>query len=145
MADLADDIQALRQAPVAQRPLLAQALYRHVALFVAENLEHMHVEETTNNATLWSLFTDAEIVQLEGQIVGRLSPEKLSAYLRWMAVSLSTAELAGFLQAMRLGAPTEAFNATVSLIQSEIDAVRWGRLAMALGLTSPELNARTAH
>lgn len=137
MADLADDIHALRQAPLSQRPPLAQALYRHVALFVAENLEHMHVEETTNNATLWSLFTDAEIVQLEGQIVGRLSPEKLSAYLRWMAVSLSTAELTGFLQAMRLGAPAEAFNATVSLIHGELDTVRWHRLSAAVGLASP--------
>lgn len=145
MADLADDIQALRQAPLAQRAPLAQALYRHVALFVAENLEHMHVEETTNNATLWALFTDAEIIQLEGQIVGRISPEKLSAYLRWMAVSLSTAELTGFLQAMRLGAPAEAFNATVSLIQSEIDAVRWGRLATALGMNSSAMQARAAH
>lgn len=145
IADLADDIQALRQAPAAQRARLAQTLYRHVALFVAENLEHMHVEETTNNATLWSLFTDAEIAQLEGQIVGRLSPEKLSAYLRWMAVSLSTAELTGFLQAMRLGAPAEAFNATVALIHGELDAVRWGRLATALGMNSPAVSTSTAH
>ena len=60
-----------------------------------------------------------------------------------MAVSLSTAELTGFLRAMRLGAPTEAFNATVSLIHGELDAVRWGRLAMTLGMNSLAAGARS--
>lgn len=136
IAALHQDVQALRQARPDLRPLLARHLYRQLALFVAENLEHMHVEETANNAMLWSLYTDAEIGQLEGQIVGRLSPEKVMAYMRWFAVSLSTAELTGFLQAMRLGAPAEAYDATVALIKGELSPERWDRLATALQMGS---------
>jgi hypothetical protein len=136
IAALRQDVQVLRVAQPVQRPLLARHLYRQMALFVAENLEHMHVEETTNNATLWSLFTDAEIGQLEGQIVGRLSPEKMMAYMRWFAVGLSTAELTGLLQAMRLGAPAEAFDATLALIKGELSPERWDRLATALQMGS---------
>jgi hypothetical protein len=134
IAALSDDIQALRQAPFAQRAPMALRLYRHLALFVAENLEHMNVEETNNNATLWSLFTDAEIAQLEGQIVGRLSPEKRAAFLRWFAISLSTQELTGFLQAMQQAAPPEAFQASLSTIRAELDPGRWDRLATALAV-----------
>jgi hypothetical protein len=145
IAALHQDVQALRQARPDLRPLLARHLYRQLALFVAENLAHMHVEETDNNATLWALYTDAEIGRLEGQIVGRLSPEKVMAYMRWLAISLSTAELTGFLQAMRLGAPAEAFDATLALIKSELSPERWDRLATSLQMGTLVPTATPTH
>lgn len=132
LAALHADVHSLRHASPEHRASIAQALYRHLALFVAKNLEHMHVEETLNNATLWSLFSDEEIAQLEAQIIARLGPDKAAAYLRWFAVSLSTAELSGFLLGMQRGAPVEVYEANLSLIRSELDAARRDRLDTAL-------------
>ena len=39
----------------------AHCAYRRLSRFVAENFEHMLVEETRHNAALWELYTDAEL------------------------------------------------------------------------------------
>ena len=33
-----------------------------LALFIADNFQHMHVEETAHNAVLWARYTDAELM-----------------------------------------------------------------------------------
>ena len=62
-------IVALEAEAVAVRvfPSATQALrlYRHLALFVAENLEHMHFEETAHNEVLWARYDDAAIAAIE--------------------------------------------------------------------------------
>src|SRR5262249_16331486 len=49
-------------------------LYQFLALFVADNFQHMHVEEHENNETLWALYTDAELQPIQAKIVGALDP-----------------------------------------------------------------------
>src|SRR5213595_3460965 len=56
--ELAHSVETLRAQPVATRGAAALALYRALALFIAENFEHMHVEETQHNAVLWTHYTD---------------------------------------------------------------------------------------
>ena len=50
-------------------------LQRFLAQFVAENLTHMNVEESWNNAVLWETHSDAELIAIEQAIVASLSPE----------------------------------------------------------------------
>ncbi|WP_428421997.1 hemerythrin domain-containing protein [Methylibium sp.] len=59
--DLGCEARALRGAPASERPLRALRLYRHLALFIADNLQHMHIEETAHNAALWARYSDAEL------------------------------------------------------------------------------------
>lgn len=134
-------IQALRAEaaalpcqPAASRPALAQRLYLHLSLFVAENFQHMQVEETANNAALWSLYTDAELVQIHDRLVASLPPAENAVVARWMIPALNPAERAGLLGGMQLGAPPEAFEAVLGIARVQLDETAWRKLSRELGL-----------
>ena len=134
IADLTAEIAALRRAGAAQATPIAQRLYRHLALFVAENLEHMQVEETANNAALWALYTDAELEALHGRLVASVEPAELMQVATWMARASHPQELAGLLIGMQAGMPQAAFDVVLSQVRAQLDESRWAKLARALGL-----------
>lgn len=132
--NLDDEALALRQARPAQRAALALRLYRQLALFMADNLEHMQVEETENNATLWALYGDEELDALHGQIMATISPDEMAQTLRWLAVALTPQELAGLLAGVQASAPPAVFSALYDVAMAQLDDSRRAKLARALGL-----------
>src|SRR5690606_37191384 len=110
-------------------------LYRGMALFVAENLEHMHFEETHNMAVLWSACSDDEIMAIEHAIVAALPPAMMMKFARWMLLGMSHPDRVGMLAAMRETAPAEAFEAVRTLARAHLEARDWRKLAAALDLT----------
>lgn len=134
IGNLDDEAQALRHARPEQRAMLAQRLYRHLALFVAHNLEHMHVEETELNATLWELYSDEELGALHGELVASIGPDEMARTTRWLASALSPQELAGMFIEMRANAPAAAFEALYDIALVNLDETRRLKLARALGL-----------
>ena len=64
------------------RPRYTAVLVVALALFIAENFEHMHYEETEHNAVLWAHYTDAELAELPDTVfadmVSRLREEVLT-------------------------------------------------------------------
>jgi len=131
---LAAEVRALRAAAVEQRATLALRLYRHLSLFVAENFEHMHIEETANNATLWALYTDEELLEIHDRLIASVPPAEMFEILRWAAPALAPQELAAVLGGMQAGAPPEAFRAVMDMVRGQIDDTRWLKLTRALGL-----------
>jgi hypothetical protein len=91
IAALGADVAALRALPSAAA---AHRLYRHLAVFIGENLVHMNVEETAHNATLWELCSDAELQDIHQRIMASVGPDELALVLRWMVPALSPAERA---------------------------------------------------
>ena len=134
IADLRAEISALRSAAAAHAAPIAQRLYRHLALFVAENLEHMQVEETANNAALWTLYTDAELEALHGRLVASIEPAELMQAAPWIARASHPQELAGLLGGMQAGMPPQAFDAVLHQVRTQLDESRWAKLARALSL-----------
>jgi len=132
IAALEADVLALRAAPREQRDHRMGRLYRHLALFVAENLNHMQLEETANNALLWAHYTDAELAEIHDRLIASIAPAEMMGWLRWFAVALSPAELAGMLGDMRAKAPPEVFAAVLQWVRSHVDARRWALLERAL-------------
>jgi hypothetical protein len=55
----------------------ALQLYRHPARFVAENFEHMQVEETVHNEALWAHYTDAELKALHDRLRASIPPAEM--------------------------------------------------------------------
>jgi Hemerythrin HHE cation binding domain len=104
--------------PAAERREPALRLYRHFALFVAENHQHMHHEETVHNAVLWETHTDAELMAIELAIIGSQTPQSMAGWLNWFAPALSTAELAPMLAGARGSMPAEVFETMVSSMAS---------------------------
>ena len=140
---LGDEIAVLREAPAPRRDALAQRLYRHLALFVAENLQHMHIEETANNAALWAHYSDAELHALHERLLASLSQAEMMQAMRWMLPALNPLERAGVLGAMKAKLPPPAFGGVLAALRPHLGESGWHKLARALGLAATPASACT--
>jgi len=124
--------RAVEESAGEERRVAALDLYALLSRFIAENYEHMYVEETHNNAVLWAEYTDAELIALKARLVAAIPPEVNMAFLRWMAPSLSPLERAELLDNARRGMPPGAFEAGLGMIKSHLNARDWFKLQVAL-------------
>jgi hypothetical protein len=110
----------------------ALRLYRHLALFVAENLEHMHFEETVHNEVLWARYDDAAIAAIEQRIVAQSTPEQRALVLRWMTPALPPHERAQRFRSLQAVLPRAAFGAMLDIAREVLDDRAWDKLSEAL-------------
>jgi len=139
---LGDEAAALAAAGAAERPARALRLYRHLALFVAENFQHMHIEETANAALLWAHYTDAELHSIHDRLVATLAPQENLLMARWLVPASSPTERAGMMMALQQHTPPEAFLGLLMHLRPHVDAGGWAKLARAVGV-SESLGAAT--
>ncbi len=131
---LRQQVEALRESPAEQRPGRGQDLYRALALFIAGNFQHMHVEETAHNAVLWARYTDAELIEIHNALVASIPLEEMMFVLRWMVPFMNPAERAGMLGDMQAHAPAPAFAAALGTVRPHLSAREWDKLARSLAL-----------
>lgn len=131
---LSDAVADLWASTAAQRGALAQRLYHHLALVVADNFEHMHYEETVHNTALWNSYTDAELQALEQQIKASLAPKEMMLWLHWIARSTTPEQLLSVMMDMQANAPKEAFESALELVHQQLSPGRWSMLAQALNV-----------
>lgn len=112
----------------------AHRLYRQLAAFVGENLEHMDVEESLHNALLWAAYSDAELIAIHERILASIEPEEMGIVLHWMLPALSPMERAGMLGEMRAKAPPPAFEGVLQLARARLPGAEWQKLSEALAL-----------
>jgi iron-sulfur cluster repair protein YtfE (RIC family) len=134
IASLGLAVEALRACPAAQRVAGARDLYGDLALFIAENFQHMHVEETAHNAVLWARYTDAELVAINQALVASIPPEEMMFTIRWLVPFMNPAERTGLLAEMQAHAPAPAFAAALDAVRPHLDATEWAKLSRSLGL-----------
>lgn len=127
------EARGLAAAPATERDLLALRLYRHLALFVAENFQHMHFEETHNNAALWAAYSDAELLEIHHRIVGSLPLDETLLVARWMVPAVTPAERVQIVGGMK-AAPAAVFQAILDAFRPHLDDAAWGSLARAIGV-----------
>jgi hemerythrin-like domain-containing protein len=138
IADLKAAVGALQTCQGERRAYEALALYRQLALFIAHNFEHMHVEEMEHNAALWAHYSDAELQALEGELVASIPPEENMVVLRWMVPAMTPAERLQLLQNMRAHAPAPAFAAALEVVRPHLGTGDWAKLARGLQLAPVE-------
>jgi hypothetical protein len=124
-----DDIERSRGAV---RAAGVGCLYRRFAQFVAEDLLHMHAEETENNAVLWATHTDAEILGIVARITASIPPEKNAVYMRWMLLANAPRERLKLLTGLRQGAPPERVAALVESVLPLLPLAERAKLRAAL-------------
>ncbi|WP_097461523.1 hemerythrin domain-containing protein [Mangrovitalea sediminis] len=129
---LETDVFAVEHSHGEKREHAAGQLYRQLAVFVAENLEHMQMEETDNNRVLWALYTDEELRAIEGAIVASQPPEKMIATLRWMLPALNPSERGLLIGGMRQGMPAEAFHGMLEVLRPLLGSGDWCKLERVL-------------
>ncbi|WP_326540943.1 hemerythrin domain-containing protein [Pseudorhodoferax sp.] len=136
IASLADQATALLRCPPAQRAARAHALYQQLALFVAHNFQHMHVEETAHNAVLWAHYDDAALLAIHDALVAAIPPAEMLFTLRWMVPALPPAERVALLADMQAHAPAPAFAAALDTVRPHLPAGDWAALSARLGLSA---------
>jgi len=109
-------------------------LYRAMALFVADNFEHMHVEETEHNAVLWAHYSDDEILAVEHELVASIPPQAMMNALRWFLPGLNAVERTGMLKGMQAGMPPPVFDAVLDIARQTLPQHDFAKLSHALGL-----------
>lgn len=133
-------IDALEEGVVAFQcaPDAASAfrLYRRLAVFVAENLEHMEFEETAHNAALWAAYSDDELLQVHVAIVTSIPPADMAQVLHYMLPAMNHDERVGMLGGMRATAPAPAFEGALQIARQRLAATEWAKLEAALRLQS---------
>ena len=134
IASLAAAVAALRGCAAEQRAISALELYRALSLFIAENYQHMHIEETAHNAVLWARYTDAELMEIHDRLVASIPPAEMMAIARWMIPFMNPAERAGVLGGMKQHAPAPAFQAVLDTVRPHLTEREWAKLARALDL-----------
>jgi hemerythrin-like domain-containing protein len=134
IAALQSEAAALREAASVDADRLALRLYRHLALFVAENFQHMHVEETMHNALLWQHYSDGELMALHGRIMAAISPARHLQVACWMVPASTPAERAQIVGAAKAQMPPEALLGMMRAVRPHVDDAGWAKLAAAVGI-----------
>lgn len=127
--------QSVKQVETAAMEKCAQAitnLYRQLALFVAENFEHMHTEETINTQVLWACYRDEELLDIEHALVAAIPPEQNAIFLRWMLPHMTPAERANLVGGIKQHAPAFVFENVMGMLQQNLSALDWEKLNLAI-------------
>jgi hypothetical protein len=134
IADLRDLAGLVEHGREGGRAASLARLYRALALFVADNLQHMHIEETTHNPVLWARYSDAELVAIEQALVASIPPAAMFEALHWFLPALNASERAAMLAEMSHGMPPEPFRAVLGIAERTLAPQDHARLMQALGL-----------
>jgi hypothetical protein len=133
LVDLEISASAVEGVSGSARVAAVMRLYRQLATFIAENFQHMHVEETENHAALTAHYDEAEVFAIEQAIVGSLTPGEKMATMRWMVPAASPHERAMLLSGMRSNAPRPAFEAVLGLVRPLLSEREVAKLDAAIG------------
>jgi hypothetical protein len=139
IADLRDLAALVAHSAEAARGAALGRLYRALALFVADNLQHMQVEETVHNALLWAAYDDAELLAIEQQIVASIPPQAMADALHWFLPALNAPERAAMLAGMRQGMPPEPFAGVLGIAEHTLSAADYAKLQRALAAPAASL------
>lgn len=130
LAALADAVAAAH-GPAVQAA--AHQLYRALALFLADSIIHMDMEETDNNAVLWAGHSDDQLIAIEHAIVASLTDEERATTMRWMIPSMTPTERLALLDGVRQQAPAPVFAGMLAGMQPLLAANDWVKLCDGLG------------
>jgi len=134
---LNDLMSLMKTVPASARPALGKEIYLRFSQFVAEDFAHMAHEELVTLPLLHSLFTDEELMEIEGRIVASLDPEETMAVMQLMLPAMNRTERVGFLTFARQAAPPEAFDAVINFAaRPTLKREDWLHLTEGLGLAA---------
>ena len=134
IADLRDLAGLVADSSASARAAACGRLYRALALFVADNFQHMQVEETVHNALLWAHYSDAELLAIEQALVASIPPQAMFEALHWFLPALNAPERAAMLGGMQQGMPPEPFAAVLDIARRRLSQPAHAALLRALGL-----------
>ena len=100
-----------------------------VASFCSEYLMHMAEEEGEINEVIWAHFTDEEILQWQGQIMGKLTPDQKMDWFRFIVPALNPMERQIMLGGVKEVLPPEAYQGILNMLSNYMSADELAPLA----------------
>lgn len=132
IGDLQARLAEAREVAGPARERALKVLYRLLAIFVAENFEHMEIEESTNTDLLWAHYSDADILAIEHQIHAHIKPERMMTWLRWILPNVTRQQRALMMTGMQAGMPPELFGAVLEMVKPHLTEQERATLALDL-------------
>lgn len=117
-----------------QLEAIGQRIHFAFSEFIAFNLYHMNKEENVLIYLLWKHYTDAEIRQMEHEIIQAISPQTLMVESRWMMRSINDKEVIEWLSGVKQGAPVVVFDTFLQMAKEELPSERLTKVHAALEL-----------
>lgn len=133
IAALSARLEAARMAQPPGQERALKVLYRLLALFVAENFQHMEIEESENTATLWAHYSDTDLHAIEAAIHAHIKPERMLVWLRWILPHVTHQQRAAMLRAMQSGMPAAVFTGILDMVRQHLSPSERMALAEDLG------------
>jgi hypothetical protein len=100
--------------------------------YLMANLDYMSKEDSQLNNTLWKYYTDAELRELEKDIIAKILPQDLMVYSKWMIKGMSNTEIIRWLKANEQRTDTCIFQSFFASAEKELPAERWLQVQDAL-------------
>jgi hypothetical protein len=122
----------IEHCPASARDAQLEHLQRELSVFIGENLVHMNMEETENNAVLWKHYSDAQLMVIHQTILQSIGPQEMALGMRWIIPSLTPNELAAQMLDMRAGMPPAAFAGVLEMTRTLLADREWQKLQRAL-------------
>lgn len=132
IADLKTRLLEGRMADAPGRERALKVLYRLLAIFVAENFEHMEIEESANTDILQKHYSDADLLAIEHQIHAHINPERMMTWLRWILPNVTRQQRAVMMRGMQAAMPPELFGAVLDMVKPYLSEIE--RVALAADL-----------
>lgn len=108
-AELRDLASELALASDGSRADVLRRLYQRFALFVAEDFQHMHEEETRLMPLIAAHFSPEEIAGIEHSIVTSIEPRMLVSFMKVMLGAANRSERIAAVAGMKAAMPPEVF------------------------------------
>jgi iron-sulfur cluster repair protein YtfE (RIC family) len=135
--ELNDLMSLMKTVPASARPAVGREIYLRFSQFVADDFAHMAHEELVTMPLLHSLFSDQELIEIEGRIIASHTPEETMAVMQILLPAMNRSERVGFLSMARQAAPPEAFDAVINFAaKPTLDREDFLHLTEGLGLAA---------
>jgi hypothetical protein len=136
ISDIQEEIHKIRLVSPPQRQRCLLSLYRHMAVFLAINFEHMQLEETLMAQRLWDNFSDDEIHHMEQNLVASIPPEQRLETTILILANISHSERRELLAGMRESSSQELFALVVNSLKTHISEPYWQKLNAELQMAA---------
>lgn len=113
---------------------VAGQFYFEMNRFQSNYLLHMLEEEEETQRLLWKYFTDAELLDLRKQIVGRMAPASQLHWYRFAAPYMSHQSRLQWLEAVKKAAPQPFFEQIMETLELVLTRDDYRQLKSGLGL-----------
>ncbi|WP_374654465.1 hypothetical protein [Dongia sp.] len=132
IGDLKTRLDEARTAGALGRERALKVLYRLLAVFVAENLAHMEIEESANTDILHRHYSDADLLAIEHRIHAHIKPERMMTWLRWILPNVNRQQRAMMMRGMQAAMPPELFADVLDTVKPHLNESE--RVALAADL-----------